>query len=211
MSEKNNAQAVKPTLLQTIYEWIETFCLALLGVVVLFTFICRFVTVDGESMMQTLHHGDRLVISNLFYTPKTGDIIVLQDSQNKELRGPIIKRVIATEGETVDIDNETWTITVTHLDGTVEVLDDSYANKVYYEDGSLVPMTYENGVSEYFYPDAIIGEDYPHVVKEGCVFVLGDNRTNSLDSRYVGDVDNRKILGKAYLRLFPLNKIGFLF
>ncbi len=211
MSENNNALSVKPTLMQTIYEWIETFCLALIGVVVLFTFICRFVTVDGESMMRTLNHGDRLVISNLFYTPKTGDIIVVQDSQNKDLRGPIIKRVIATEGETVDIDNETWTVTVTRLDGTVDVLDEDYANKVYYGDGSLVPMTNENGVSEFFYPDAIIGEDYPHVVKEGCVFVLGDNRTNSLDSRYVGDVDKRKILGKAYMRLFPITDIGFLF
>lgn len=208
LTENNNSVSVKPTLLQTIYEWIETFCMALLGVVLLFTFICRFVTVDGESMMKTLNHGDRLVISNMFYTPKTGDIIVVQDSQNKELRGPIIKRVIATEGETVDIDDKTWQITVTHLDGSVEVLEDEYANKVYYEDGSLVPMT--KAVPEFFYPDAIVGEDYPHVVKDGCVFVLGDNRTDSLDSRYVGDIDKRKILGKAYLRLFPLNKIGFL-
>ena len=210
MSEKKEA-SVKPSLIQTIYEWVETFCLALLGVVVVFTFVCRFVTVQGPSMMNTLKDGDRLIISNLFYTPKTGDIVVVQDSQEEEFRGPIIKRVIATAGETVDINNDTWEITVTHLDGSVEVLKEEYANKVYLDndgDGekeSLVPMTY--GISDFYYPNAIKEEDYPHVVKEGCVFVLGDNRTNSLDSRYVGDIDQRKILGKAYLRLFPFNTI----
>ena len=217
MSENSKETAVKQTALQNIFEWVETFCLALLGVVVVFTFICRFVTVQGPSMMNTLQDKDRLIISSLFYTPKGGDIVVVQDSQEEEFRGPIIKRVIATAGETVDIDNKTWEITVTHLDGSVEVLDEVYANKVYTDtdgDGkedSLVPMTMEEYISDYFYPDALKGDDYPHVVKEGCVFVLGDNRTNSLDSRYVGDIDSRKILGKAYVRIFPFNTFKFFF
>lgn len=217
MSENSKETAVKQTALQNIFEWVETFCLALLGVVVVFTFICRFVTVQGPSMMNTLQDKDRLIISSLFYTPKGGDIVVVQDSQEEEFRGPIIKRVIATAGETVDIDNKTWEITVTHLDGSVEVLDEVYANKVYTDtdgdgkDDSLVPMTMEEYISDYFYPDALKGDDYPHVVKEGCVFVLGDNRTNSLDSRYVGDIDSRKILGKAYVRIFPFNTFKFFF
>jgi signal peptidase I len=217
MSENSKETAVKQTALQNIFEWVETFCLALLGVVAVFTFICRFVTVQGPSMMNTLQDKDRLIISSLFYTPKGGDIVVVQDSQEEEFRGPIIKRVIATAGETVDIDNKTWEITVTHLDGSVEVLDEVYANKVYTDtdgDGkedSLVPMTMEEYISDYFYPDALKGDDYPHVVKEGCVFVLGDNRTNSLDSRYVGDIDSRKILGKAYVRIFPFNTFKFFF
>lgn len=217
MSENSKKTAVKQTALQNIFEWVETFCLALLGVVVVFTFICRFVTVQGPSMMNTLQDKDRLIISSLFYTPKGGDIVVVQDSQEEEFRGPIIKRVIATAGETVDIDNKTWEITVTHLDGSVEVLDEVYANKVYTDtdgdgkDDSLVPMTMEEYISDYFYPDALKGDDYPHVVKEGCVFVLGDNRTNSLDSRYVGDIDSRKILGKAYVRIFPFNTFKFFF
>ena len=217
MSENSKETAVKQTALQNIFEWVETFCLALLGVVVVFTFICRFVTVQGPSMMNTLQDKDRLIISSMFYTPKGGDIVVVQDSQEEEFRGPIIKRVIATAGETVDIDNKTWEITVTHLDGSVEVLDEVYANKVYTDtdgdgkDDSLVPMTMEEYISDYFYPDALKGDDYPHVVKEGCVFVLGDNRTNSLDSRYVGDIDSRKILGKAYVRIFPFNTFKFFF
>ena len=217
MSENSKETAVKQTALQNIFEWVETFCLALLGVVVVITFICRFVTVQGPSMMNTLQDKDRLIISSLFYTPKGGDIVVVQDSQEEEFRGPIIKRVIATAGETVDIDNKTWEITVTHLDGSVEVLDEVYANKVYTDtdgdgkDDSLVPMTMEEYISDYFYPDALKGDDYPHVVKEGCVFVLGDNRTNSLDSRYVGDIDSRKILGKAYVRIFPFNTFKFFF
>jgi len=189
---ENQNTTKKESLSQTIFEWVETFCLALLGVVVVFTFICRFVTVDGESMMQTLHHGDRLIISNLFYTPKTGDIVVVQDVEEQLFQGPVIKRVIATEGETVEIDNNTWEIKVTHLDGTVEILDEPYAFHKY----PGFPMT------SFDIP--------PHVVADGCVFVLGDNRQNSLDSRYVGDIDKRKILGKAYLRLFPFTDISFL-
>ncbi len=211
---KKETPASKQGLLQSIFEWIETFCLALLGVVVIFTFVCRFVTVKGPSMMNTLHDGDRLIISSLFYTPKAGDIVVVHDTQQQHFEGPVIKRVIATAGETIDIDNETWQITVTHLDGTTEVIDEPYANVVYFdadgdgEDDSLVPMTH--AVSEFMYPDFIHENEYPHVVKDGCVFVLGDNRTESLDSRYVGDIDERKILGKAYIRLFPLNDIKFL-
>ena len=191
MSENSKETAVKQTALQNIFEWVETFCLALLGVVVVFTFICRFVTVQGPSMMNTLQDKDRLIISSLFYTPKGGDIVVVQDSQEEEFRGPIIKRVIATAGETVDIDNKTWEITVTHLDGSVEVLDEVYANKVYTDtdgDGkedSLVPMTMEEYISDYFYPDALKGDDYPHVVKEGCVFVLGDNRSRLCVCRHL--------------------------
>ena len=199
MSENKNE---KLSLSQSIFEWVETFCLALLGVVIVFTFICRFVTVDGQSMEKTLSHGDRLIISNLFYTPKIGDIVVLQDvlQQENGLNGPIIKRVIATEGDTVDINNETWEITVTHPDGSVEVLKEDYANRIYAEDGetllSMTPWGSQVG--------------FPHIVEKGCVFVLGDNRRNSHDSRMMGDVDKRKILGKAYVRLFPLNKISFL-
>ena len=217
MSENVNNNQIKPGVMQAVYEWIETFCLALLGVVVVFTFICRFVTVQGDSMTNTLHNGDRLVISKLFYTPKTGDVVVVHDSKETEFSGPVIKRVIATAGETVDINNDTWEITVTHLDGTVEVLEENYANRVYYDaDGNgepdtLVPMTREEYISDYRFPNAVKGDDFPHTVKDGCVFVLGDNRTNSLDSRYVGDIDVRKILGKAYVRLFPVQDFKVFF
>ncbi len=194
MSENNRKE--KNHIVETIFEWVETFCVALFAVVMIFTFACRFVTVDGQSMMQTFHHGDRLIISDLFYTPKTGDVVVVQDANEKHLEGPVIKRVIATAGETVDIDPETWTVTVTDTDGNERVLDESYVN---FEEG--YPMYIPT--SESYYTNALTLDEYPHTVDEGCIFVMGDNRNHSLDSRFLGDIDERKILGKAYVRIFP--------
>ena len=278
-------------LIASIFEWVEVFCMALFVVVLLFTFICRLVTVDGPSMNNTLSHGDRLIISNLFYTPKTGDVVVLQDATSEEIPHPIIKRVIATEGEIVDIDPETWTVTVTDKDGNERVLEETYARRVYVIDATLSQSqrvrveydeagnfeayemspfgytgesevklvsentiefmvddgsfgsrtvrinteTFETTIYEkngsvttldqskvshklesmrmpsnndlYIYQNAVIS--YPHLVKEGHVFVMGDNRNNSLDSRLLGDVDVRTILGKAYVRVLPRPRFGF--
>lgn len=196
MDENSNKSI---NLKKEIYEWAETFCTALIAVVVVFTFVFRFVTVDGHSMDHTLNHSDRLIISDLFYTPKTGDIVVIHDSTDILLQeGPIIKRVIATEGETVDIDFETWTVTVTDKEGNTRELYEPYVNRV------DEPMT-SVSASAYF-PHA---PEYPHTVADGCVYVLGDNRNESLDSRYLGDIDERMVLGKAYLRLLPFSKIKF--
>lgn len=201
MAEQNikNKNSQNKNALREIYEWLETFCVALCVVVIFFTFVCRFVTVDGHSMDNTLSHMDRLVVSDLFYTAKHGDIVVVHDINEKAFNGPIIKRVIALEGETVDIDPESWTVTVTDKDGNTRIVDEPYVNKV------DAPM--ELPEPSYVYPHAV---SFPHTVDEGCVFVMGDNRNYSADSRYVGDIDKRMIIGKAYLRLFPFNKIGFL-
>lgn len=183
----------------SIYEWVEVVCTALFTVVLLFTFIFRMVTVDGPSMKETFQHGDRLIISNLFYTPKTGDVVVVQDVTDVtgQLKGPIIKRVIAVGGETVDIDKTTWKVTVTHKDGSVTVLDEPYVNRV---PGDMGFVGVE-GYKELGMPNVVT--DYPHTVKDGYVFVMGDNRNNSLDSRLLGDIDERMILGKVYFRLIP--------
>ena len=189
MAENHTADVKKRTAIQSVFEWIETFCLALMGVVILFTFFCRFVTVQGPSMMNTLQDGDRLIISNLLYSPKAGDIVVIQDSKEKDFRGPIIKRVIATEGETVRISysSQSMTVTVTDKDGNTETLVEDY---ILYTVPRYLPDTY--------------------TVPEGKIFVLGDNRSMSKDSRDpdIGFVDEREILGKVLFRISPLSKIG---
>ncbi len=178
-----------------VYDWAETFAFALAAVVLVFTFLLRFVTVDGESMMNTLHNGDRLIITSTPYTPKRGDIVVIHDTEDRgyyETFGkPIIKRVIATEGETVRIDYENWEITVTDKEGHTFTLDESayvnFENTARYPNPELYPHSVQPNVE--------------HTVADGCVFVCGDNRNHSLDSRYVGDIDERKVLGKVLFRV----------
>lgn len=208
MSNENKNEKV--SAISSLYEWVEVICKALFTVVVLFTFVLCFVTVDGESMEKTFHHGDRLIISDLFYEAKTGDVVVLQDvTSSHELQGPIIKRVIATEGETIDLDAENWTVTVTHKDGTATVLEEPYVNHFDLATGKEYDYMYvpqDNG-HNFGYSDMVT--EYPHTVKDGHVFVMGDNRNNSLDSRMLGDIDERMILGKVYVRVFPKPSLDF--
>jgi len=159
------------------FDVIESLVSALLICVLLFTFGIRVINVSGTSMLDTLHGGDRILVSNLFYSPRQGDVVVLR----KESFGsdPIVKRVIALEGQTVDIDFDEG---VVYVDG--EALDEPY---------TLTPTTrridFEEAVE----------------VPEGCMFVLGDNRNGSTDSRddRIGCVDTRLILGRALFLLIP--------
>ena len=163
-------------------DWLQSIVSALVVCILIFTFLGRVVGVVGSSMVPTLEDGQRLIVSKLFYTPKYGDIVVLRKREFKE--EPIVKRVIATEGQTVDIDFEAG---IVYVDGTA--LDEPYVNAPVHERESF---------------------EEPVTVPEGCVFVMGDNRNASTDSRYslIGCVDTRLILGKAYFRLYPLNRIG---
>lgn len=161
-------------------EWFRSLGIAALVAVFLFGFVFRFVMVDGISMEPTLQDGDRLLMVSLFYQPDNGDIVILSDQTG--LQKPLVKRVIATEGQTVEL-----------ADGQVlvdgEPLEEPYVAEEWQDMGSF---------------------RYPLEIPEGCVFVLGDNRNHSTDSRSpdVGLVDEGEVLGKVFFRLFPFDRMG---
>ncbi len=177
-----------------VYDYVETFCYALALMMILFLFVFRYVSVDGDSMRDTLHNRDKLIISNLFYTPKTGDIVVISPESHGDDEEPIIKRVIATGGQEVYIDYVNWEV---YVDGVK--LDEPYIDSMRREMqriyGDDVTMSYTN-VDKY---------TETFTVADGHVFVMGDNRNNSKDSRSreYGEMGENRILGRVIVRLTP--------
>ena len=176
------------------FDWTESLIIAVVVVGLIFTFIFRIVTVSGTSMDPNLLNADRVVISSWSYQPQQFDVVVLKRTVG--LDEPIVKRVIATEGQRIYIDYEEGDV---YVDG--EKLDES----AYLPPGVKTykpSATRENPLLEF--PEEGL------VVPEGHIFVLGDNRDVSLDSRFmaVGMVDERYVLGKALLKIFPFNHIG---
>ena len=179
--KKQETQEVSPEKEEGryLYEWAQALVCSVLAVVLLFTFVIRLIGVDGHSMVPTLQDGDRLLVLNsiLYDDYQYGDIVVLR--KESFLAEPIVKRVIATGGQTVDIDFETGSV---YVDG--ELLKEDYINELtFLEEGTEFPLT----------------------VPEGSIFVMGDNRNNSNDSRdyRLGTVDTRYVIGKAVFLAFP--------
>lgn len=168
--------------LSPVYDWIQCLVFALVICVLMFTFITRVASVVGSSMEPTLQNQDLVLASNLFYTPKQGDIVIFKKESYKD--AALVKRIIATEGQTVDIDFDQG---IVYVDG--QPLKEDYTAELTYNSLNFTG---------------------PQVVPKGCVFVLGDNRNNSLDSRdsRVGLVDKSLIIGRIYLRIFPISKFG---
>lgn len=177
-----------------LFEWLEIIVAAIAVVIILFTLVFKVITISGDSMLNTLHNGEKILISNLFYEPKRGDIVVISRNTNNstELTSQetcIIKRIIATEGQVVDINFKTGVVSVDGIDLS--------------EDYTYTKTNVKGDI------------EFPVVVPEGHVFVLGDNRNNSSDSRfstlgYNGMVDERNILGRAVIRILPFDRFGVL-
>lgn len=180
-------------------EWAGSLVYAVLVMLLLNLFVFRSITVDGSSMNNTLSDKDRVISTNFFYTPSRGDIVVLQadripNSVTGKYGEPIIKRVIALAGDTIKFDFENGEVYLKKAgESEFEKLEEDYiaaptVNKL----------------------DRHSGEE--HTVPEHCVFVMGDNRNRSLDSRslMVGDVDTDLIMGRAFVRLFPIDQFKWL-
>ena len=163
-----------------LYEWVQSLVGSVLIVVAIFTFVIRMMGVDGHSMLNTLQHGDRLLVVNslLYHDYKYGDIVILRKNGVFD-DDPIVKRVIAVEGQTVDID---------------------FAEGIVYVDGEALEEDY---IREPTYTAE--GTEFPLTVPEGSIFVMGDNRNGSSDSRdyRLGTVDTRYVIGKAAFLIYP--------
>ena len=190
MNEENRASAPEQekeavNIHKETYEWIQCVVVALICCVLIFVFIARVIDVVGYSMVPTLDDGDKIIITRLAGDYERGDIVVLRKETFRE--EPIVKRIIAVAGQTVDID---FSQGVVYVDG--EALDEPYINELTY---------------------AVEDFNEPVEIPEGCVFVMGDNRNNSTDSRTstIGCVDTRYIMGKVIFRILPLNKMGAIY
>lgn len=192
--EVEKAEVSKP--FSNAVDWVCTFVFTAAAVLFLNLFLFRAITVDGTSMCDTLQDGDIVITTGFAYNPSFGDIVTIQadklvNSETKQFGEPIIKRVIGVAGDTIRFDLDKGEV---------------------YRNGELLTEDYILGPTNQWYTGWVEnGKDY--VVPEHCVFVLGDNRRVSHDSRdmrLIGFVDENYVMGKALVRIFPLNQMKWL-
>lgn len=173
--------------ISSIYDWIRCLIFAFTIVVICLTFVFRLVEVEGSSMDDTLSTQDKVVVTNFMYKPQNNDIIVI--SHGAAYENPIIKRVIATEGQTLKLD---------------------YAHEQVIVNGVVLNEPY---IKESTFSETFANYDIPEVIPEGKIFVMGDNRRVSLDSRNkkIGLVDVDDVIGKAQFVAFPFDHLGYLY
>jgi signal peptidase I len=188
---KDNGTPKKNSFMKGLVEQVELVVIVFVIIVLLFSFAARICQVSGDSMRDTLYNGENVVVSDVFYTPQRGDIIVFHQTGESanDYNEPIVKRVIGVAGDTVKVEHlrNGMRVTVTDSDGNSTVLDEDYIRYEY--------PTYSDSIT---------------YVEEGTVFVMGDNRSDSSDSRSmrIGLVDTRRILGKVVVRVTPFSRFG---
>ena len=186
----------KPRRIHSLFDFIEQFIFALAAVFIITSFFFKYSNVVGDSMQNTLQSGEKLVLSCFLYDPEPGDIVVIDD---RSLKDPIVKRVIAVGGQTVKITRD-----AVYVDGVMLIEDYVYTDTAKPYQYSVVPcealldklIGYEEGVY------------YEILVPENEVFVMGDHRNDSYDSRDIGTLHEDAVLGKAVLRFAPFDKFG---
>ena len=183
--KKKGNESVPPEqqALREAYDWIQSLISALLICVLVFVFVVRVMDVRGSSMVPTLSNGDKLLVSDLFYEPARGDIVVFK-KDNYDDNKALVKRVIAVEGDVVNID---------------------FDRGIVYVNGEAVEENYINAPT-----NTKIDFIGPQTVPKNCLFVMGDNRNASTDSRdkRIGMVDKRLVIGKALLVIYPFADFG---
>ena len=185
-----NSQSTKSN---SLFEWYDSILKALIIILILITFFFKVCTVVGNSMNNTLYNNERIVISNFLYTPKENDIIVFHQT-GEILNEPCVKRVIATGNKWVKIDYDNKILYVS-------------SDNIFNEDDIVDESTYAFFDTDNYRHQSGIYEIY---VPEGKLFVMGDNRNNSLDSRYssIGLIDEKTVLGKVIFRIAPSDRVG---
>ncbi len=181
-------KTTKSKIIDELIEWVETLLFSFLTIILIFTFVLRTSEVNGPSMYPTFvgrddstgQSGDLLIYLSCLTKFDNGDVVVVNSEAFDE---PIIKRVIATPGQTITVDYELGDV---YVDGVL--IDEPYISEPTYTGSTRI--------------------EYPLTLGEGEYFVMGDNRNKSSDSRFVGPVDEEEIFGKVVFRIAPITKIG---
>lgn len=170
-----------------LYFWTQALVMALVFLILTFTLVGRVISVDGHSMVPTLHDRDLLLLQSIGYTPRQGDVVVLRKEGFIESDAPIVKRVIAVGGQHVQVDYSTGTVAVNG-----KTLDEPYINEIMVD------------------PNNPFMNVLDVTVPEGSIYVMGDNRNHSSDSRdeRLGTVDERYVLGRALCVMLPFQDFG---
>ncbi len=187
-----NKKTKEVDTMKEIREWIIAIAIAIVVSLLIRNFVFTLVKVQGESMQPTLQNEDRLYVNRFFYSPHKGDVVIFKPASDPDR--PYIKRVIATEGDTVFIDFETGDVYVND-----NIINEPYIKDKTTRSGEYINELITNG--EY-------SKDNPIVVEKGKIFVMGDNRNNSKDSRMIGQIPKDELIGGAVFRFWPLNKFG---
>ncbi len=189
---KSSFRLLTEKILDNVLDWAEVIIMSVFVVILFFTYISRIYVVDGNSMNSTLYNNDKLFLAHIMYTPEKGDIVVID---SKVLNEPIVKRVIALEGDTVVIDYNEHSVSINGVRAEENYL------KEYMTDIGRFDRTYYNestGCYEYTVPD-------------NCIFVMGDNRNHSTDSREIGFIPEDEVIGKVFFRISSsYGKLGFI-